>query len=128
MKTNKNLVYADDCYQVMGLVFKVFKEIGFGHKENVYQKALAKEFEDNCIDFQEQLRCKLKYKDKEIGLYILDFLVFNKIVIEIKQRKYISAKDIDQLYRYLKATNLKLGLIITFTKEGAKCKRVINLR
>jgi GxxExxY protein len=63
-----------------------------------------------------------------LGVYILDFLVFEKIIIELKQKSFISAKDIDQLYKYLRATNLKLGLIVTFTKEGAKCKRVVNLK
>jgi GxxExxY protein len=74
------------------------------------------------------LRCKLKYKEKELGIYIFDFLVFDKIVVEIKQKKVILSRDIDQLYKYLKAMNLKLGIIITFTKEGAKFKRVVNLK
>jgi GxxExxY protein len=128
MKTNKDLIYADECYQLMGIIFKVFKRLGFGHKESFYQKALAEEFKDNNIDFKEQLRCKIKYKNKELGTYILDFLVFGKIVIELKQKNFISPKDIDQLYKYLRATNLKLGLIVTFTREGAKCKRVVNLK
>ena len=112
----------------MGLVFKVSKELGFEHKESFYQKALAKEFEDNGIIFKEQLRCKLKYKEKELGIYIFNFLVFDKIVVEIKQKKVILSRDIDQLYKYLKAMNWKLGIIITFTKEGAKFKRVVNLK
>lgn len=128
MKTKKNLIYADECYQIMGLVFKVSKELGFGHKENYYQKALAKEFQDNGLKFKEQLRCKLKYKDRDLGIYILDFFIFNKIVIEIKQKKVISSKDIDQLYKYLRAMNLKLGIIITFSREGARFKRVVNLK
>lgn len=127
MKTKKDLIYAKECYQLMGLAFKVFKELGFGHKENFYQKSLANEFRSNNIDFVQQLRCKVKYKDEEVGLYILDFLVFNKIVIELKQKSFISSKDINQLYKYLRATNLKLGLIITFTKDGARCKRVVNI-
>ncbi len=101
--------------------------MGFGHKENIYQKALVKDFSENNIKFKEQLRCKLKYKDEDLGIYILDFLIFNKIVLEIKQRNFISSKDIKQLYRYLKATNLKLGIIITFTADGVRYKRVVNL-
>jgi GxxExxY protein len=112
----------------MGLAFKVYNDLGFGHRESFYQKALAREFKDNGIRFSEQLRCKLKYKEKELGLYILDFLIFNKIVLEIKQRNFISAKDIKQLYQYLKATKLKLGIIITFTRDGVKYKRVVNLK
>ncbi|MFZ2975003.1 MAG: GxxExxY protein [Candidatus Moraniibacteriota bacterium] len=127
METKNNLIYADECYQIMGIVFKVYNELGFGHKENYYQKALAEEFKNNKISFKEQLRCKLKYKDKDVGLYILDFLVFDRIILEIKQKNFISGKDIKQLYSYLKVMNLKLGLIITFTKDQVKYKRIVNL-
>jgi GxxExxY protein len=101
--------------------------LGFGHKESFFQKALAKIFRDNNIPFKEQVRCKLKYRGEELGIYIIDFVLYDKIVIEIKQRNFISNKDINQLYKYLRATNLKLGLIITFTSEGAKYKRVVNI-
>jgi len=127
MKTKSNLIYADECYQIMGIVFGVYNELGFGHKESVYQKAIACGFRNKGIDFKEQLRFKLKYKEEDIGLYILDFLVFNKIALEIKQKNFISGRDIKQLYRYLKALNLKLGIIITFTHEQVRYKRIVNL-
>ena len=127
IKTNKNLIYADECYEVMGLVFKVFNEVGYGHKENFYQKAIAEIFKENNIEFKEQLGCKVKFRGKDLGIYIFDFLVFGKIVLELKQRDFFSTKDIEQLLRYLKATNLKLGIIIHFTKNGIRYKRVPNL-
>jgi len=128
MKTKDNLIYADECYRIMGVVFKVFKELGFGHKESFFQKALARDFKDSGFEFKEQLRCKVKYKREDLGIYILDFLLFDKIILEIKQRNFISSKDINQLYKYLKATNLRLGIIITFTSEGVRYKRVVNLK
>lgn len=112
----------------MGLIFQVFNDLGYGHKENFYQKALVKTFLEYKIPFKEQLRCKLKYKGENLGLYIFDFLVFDKIVIEIKQKNYLSYKDIQQIYRYLKAANLKLGLIVTFTSKGVRYKRIVNLQ
>lgn len=111
----------------MGLIFEVFNELGYGHKESVYQKAIAKSFADDGIEFKEQLRYKLKYKGKELGIYIFDFLVFNNIIIELKQRDFFSSKDISQLYKYLKATGLKLGLIVHFTSKGIRYKRIVNL-
>jgi GxxExxY protein len=111
----------------MGVVFRVFKELGFGHKESFFQKALARDFKGNDFEFKEQLKCKVKYKGEDLGYYILDFLLFDKIILEIKQRNFISSKDIDQLYKYLKATKLKLGIIVTFTSEGVRYKRVVNL-
>jgi GxxExxY protein len=127
METKKNLIYADECYRIMGLIFQVFNDIGYGHKENFYQKALAKVFNTDNVPFREQLRCKLKYKGEDLGLYIFDFLVFDKIIIEIKQKNYLSYKDIQQVYKYLKAASLKLGLIVTFTSKGVKYKRIVNL-
>ena len=70
----------------------------------------------------------MRYGNKDLGIYALDFLVFGKIILELKQKSFISAKNIDQLYKFLRATNLKLGLIITFTRDGIEYKRVVNLR
>ena len=70
----------------------------------------------------------MRYGNKDLGIYVLDFLVFGKIILELKQKSFISAKNIDQLYKYLRATNLKLGLTITFTRDGIEYKRVVNLR
>jgi len=125
--TRKDIIYADECYKIMGLIFEMYNEIGYGHKENIYQKALAVAFKENKIEFQEQLMVNMTYKDKEIGKYFFDFLVDKKIILELKVRNYFSKKDIEQLYKYLKAANLKLGLIIHFTKDGVKYKRVVNL-
>lgn len=123
----KELIYAKECYQIMGIVFEVFNKLGYGHKENIYQKALAGDFLKNKMEFKEQLRCKVKYKDDDLGIYILDFLLLDKIILEIKQKNFISRRDISQLYRYLRATGLKLGIIITFSPDGVRYKRIVNL-
>ncbi|PIS29970.1 MAG: hypothetical protein COT41_03880 [Candidatus Portnoybacteria bacterium CG08_land_8_20_14_0_20_40_83] len=70
----------------------------------------------------------MNYKNKPIGIYYFDFLIDDKIVLEIKVRDYFSKKDITQLYSYLKAKNLKLGIIAHFTKTGVKFKRVANIK
>jgi len=125
--TRRDLIYADECYEVMGLIFGVFHAFGYGHKEKFYQKAIAQVFEKNNIDFREQVRAKVVFRGKEIGLYILDFVVFGKIAIELKQRNFFSPQDIKQLYAYLKATGFKLGLLVQFTSKGVQYKRIVNL-
>lgn len=127
MAGNK-LIYAKECYRIMGIIFDVFNELGYGHKETVYQKAIAKEFKDRKIDYKEQLKCRIKYKNEEVGFYVLDFLVFDKIVVELKQKDFLSHKDIEQIYKYLKATKLSLGLIVTFTSKGVRYKRIVNIK
>jgi len=62
-----------------------------------------------------------------VGNYFLDFVIENKIVLELKKCNRISQKHIEQVYAYLKATDLKLEIIANFTKEGVKFKRIVNL-
>jgi len=126
--TKRKLIYADECYKIIGIIFGVFNEIGCGYKESFYQKAIAKEFDKNKIEFKEQLRAKVKYRNEDLGILILDFLVMGKIVIELKQKRYFSQRDINQLYSYLRVTNLKLGLLVYFTKDGIRYKRIVNLK
>ncbi len=128
VKTKKDLIYAEECYKIIGIIFGVFNEVGYGYKESFYQKAIAKAFKENGIDFKEQLRANVKFRNEDLGLLVLDFLVFDKIVVELKQKNYFSQRDISQLYSYLKATDLKLGLLVYFTKSGVRYKRIVNLR
>jgi GxxExxY protein len=121
------VIYPELSYKVVGILFDVWNTVGYGHKENFYQRAIAGELENKKIIFKEQAGVKVKYKGKELGIYFLDFLIDNKLILEIKKREYFSKKDIDQLYTYLKAMNLKLGIIAHFTKSGVKFKRVLNL-
>jgi len=123
----RDLVYASECYQIVGIIFRVFNDVGYGYKENYYQKAIARAFKQENIPFREQLRARVKFKEDDLGILILDFLVFGKIVIELKQKTHFSQRDINQLYSYLRATNLKLGLLIYFMKGGVRYKRVVNL-
>ena len=123
----KDLIYPELCYQVIGILFEVWTKLGFGHKENFYQNALAREIETLGLKIKKQLPAQISYKGKVVGIYYFDFLIEDKMVLEIKVRNYFSRKDIEQLYSYLKAKNLKLGIIAHFTKSGVKFKRIVNL-
>lgn len=127
-KINKNIIYAKECYEIMGIIFEVFNKLGYGHKEKVYQKAIAEKLKSNDVDFKEQAKVKLKIGEKDLGIYFLDFIVSGKIVVEIKQKNFFSTKDIKQLYSYLKVTGLKLGILVHFTQKGIQYKRIVNLK
>lgn len=124
----KDLVYPELCYQVMGVLFAVWTELGFGHKEKVYQSAVAEAFKQSKLKFQRELPAKIQFRGKPVGIYYFDFLIDDKIVLETKVRNYFSHKDIIQLYSYLKVKQLKLGIIAHFTRTGVKFKRVVNLQ
>ncbi len=123
----EDLVYPELCYQTLGILFEVWTDVGFGHKEKIYQKAVSNKFASRGISIKEQLPARLVYQNKPIGIYYFDFLVDEKIVLELKVRNYFSIKDIKQVYSYLKAQNLKLGIIAHFTNTGVKYKRVVNI-
>ncbi|HAT74029.1 MAG: hypothetical protein US30_C0008G0035 [Candidatus Moranbacteria bacterium GW2011_GWF2_36_839] len=127
-EVEKDIIYAKECYELIGFMYDVWNVIGYGHKEIFYQKAVAEIFRKNNKNFKEQLRLRVKMGEKELGIYILDFLYEDKIVIELKQGENFSRQDFNQIYAYLKATNLKLGLLIHFTRTGIKFKRIVNLK
>lgn len=80
-----DVVYQEESYKIQGAVFEVYKELGCGFLENIYQEALAKEFLFRKIDFDEQKEINVFYKgDRLKQIYRPDFICYNKIIIELK--------------------------------------------
>lgn len=123
----KDIVYPELSYQILGVLFDVWLRVGSGHKERFYQRATAEGFKISGLNFGEQVPTKIYYHDKVIGIYYFDFLIDEKIILELKVRDYFSKNDISQIYSYLKASNLKLGLLAHFTRNGVRFKRIVNL-
>jgi len=121
------LLYKDECYSIQGAAFEVYNEMGNGFLEAVYQECLEKEFTDREIMFNAQPELQIQFKDKPlVKKYIPDFICYNKIIVEIKGVREISNEHIAQVINYLKATGLKLGLIINFgSYPKVQIKRVI---
>jgi GxxExxY protein len=123
----KDLVYPELSYQILGILFEVFRQFGFGYQEKYYQRVVALELSRCHIPFKKEVPVIVKYKGEKIGKYFFDFLVDEKIVLELKKNNHFSLRHIDQVFAYLKAAYLKLGIIANFTKEGIKFKRIVNL-
>jgi len=86
----KDLVYPELSYQVMGVLFEVWKELGYGHKEKFYQKAVSQGLKEKDFKFDEQVPAQLLFKNQVVGSYFFDFLIENKVVLEIKAKNYFS--------------------------------------
>ena len=127
MSANK-IVYHDLSYRLVGLMFKVYNNLGYGLQEKYYQRAFREELEKTGLIYQRELSCPINYNGKNIGRYYLDFLIENKIVIELKVARDFYARHLKQVLSYLKKTKLKLGIVAIFTSEGLKYKRVLNIR
>src|SRR4030042_3218857 len=122
----EDLLYPELSYKIVGCAFDIYNELGGGHLEKYYQNALREAFLKNNIKFQEQIGFPISYNSKIIGRKILDFLIDDKIIVEIKRGNRFSKSHIDQVLEYLKMNNLKLALLINFGNEGVAFKRIIN--
>ena len=110
-----NILYRDECYKVQGAIFEVYREMGSGFLEAVYQECLKREFHKQGIPASAQKELILHYKGEPLEQkYIPDFICFEKLIVEIKAVKEISPEHRAQLFNYLKATGLRLGLLVNF--------------
>lgn len=111
-------------YAVIGAAIEVHSELGPGHAESVYEKALCIELTSRGIPFTHQLRYAMIYKGHEVGEGRLDLLVGALLVVEIKACESLAPLHTSQVIAYLKATNKQLALLINFNvrrlKEGIK--------
>jgi GxxExxY protein len=123
----KDLVHPELSYKIIGSLYEIYNELGYGYKEIYYQRALAKNFKSKGLPFKEQVPAKIKYQEEDIGKIYLDFLVEEKIILEIKRTGRFLKEEIAQVHGYLKATGLKLGIIAHFTRKDIKFKRILNL-
>jgi GxxExxY protein len=123
----QDLLYPDLSYKIIGCAFDVFNEIGPGHLEKVYQRAMAIALKNKNLNYREQAPHSVSFSGERIGRGYFDFLVEEKIVVEIKRGKFYLADELDQVTEYLKMSHQKLAIIIRFTPNGVRSKRVVNI-
>ncbi len=109
------ITYKEESYRIMGACFEVYKELGCGFLEEVYQEALEIELDLQGIPFRSQAGLKLRYKDHVLKKeYVPDFICFDKVILEIKAMKDLDDAHRAQVHNYLKATGYRLGLLVNF--------------
>ena len=122
-----DLIYPELSYKIIGILFDVYNQLGYGYQEKYYEKAVATSLKLARLNYKEQFLVPLKFKGEKIGNYFLYFLVDDKIVLELKRGERVAKSNIDQIYAYLKAMNLKLGILAQFTPSGIKFRRILNI-
>ncbi len=123
----QDLVHPELSYKIVGCAFDVFNVIGGGHHEKVYQRALKKALTDAGIKNKEQIYYPLRYKGELVGKHYFDFLIEDKVLVEIKKGNRYSKSHIDQVLEYLRLGGLKLAIIINFATDGVDTKRIVRL-
>lgn len=123
----EDLVYPELCYQIIGILFEVYNQLGYGHSEKTYQKAIAIASRKTGIMFKEQIYFPLMFKGEKIETNYFDFLIEEKLVLEIKKGDRFVKAHIEQLYQYLVTSNLKLGILAYFAPRNLHYKRIVNV-
>lgn len=127
MSTNdKNYLLKDECYKVIGCAMKVHSELGCGFLEPVYQEALAIELEESGVPFLKEKVLDITYSGRILKKkYVADFVCYDQIVLELKAKEALAPEHTSQVINYLKATGLKIGLLLNFGSPKLQYKRVI---
>jgi GxxExxY protein len=112
--------------RIIGAAIKVHKELGPGYLEQIYEEALKLELIENGLRFEYQKEIKIKYLDVLVGTHRLDLIVEDEIIVELKAVKELADIHFAQIRSYLRATGLKIGLLINFAKPTLEVKRVVN--
>jgi len=124
-KSVVELLHKDLTYAIIGAAMEVHRVLGAGFVESVYEAALAHEFELRGISYQRQARLRVDYKEVVAGEFRADFLVDDKVVVELKAIKTLTNGDEAQLLNYLKATGYRVGLLLNFGATSLEHKRRI---
>lgn len=112
---HEKILFKDESYAIQGAVFEVYREMGCGFLEAVYQECLENELSARNIPYQAQVELRLIYKGQPLSqTYRPDFVCYGGIIIEIKAVKELAPEHEAQLLNYLKATGMKLGLLVNF--------------
>ena len=110
-----DLIFKEETYSIRGAIFEVYKEMGSGFLEAVYQECLEKELSLMGIPFVSQPELILHYKGARLQhTYRPDLICYDKIILELKAVKEIAPEHKSQIINYLKITNMRLGLLVNF--------------
>jgi len=122
------LIYKDLSYKIIGIIFEVFNELGYGYQEKYYQRAIALALGRKKLKYIKEKEVKLTFRDHPIGKYFIDFVIENKVVLELKVANEFYSQDTKQVLGYLKSSGLQLGILALITKDDVRYKRLVNIR
>ena len=120
-----SLLHGEITEQIIGATFDVYRELGYGYLEKVYQRAMVVELKLRRLKAIMEAEIEVYYKQQPVGTYRSDLLVNDTVIAELKVAPKINDRDQAQLINLLKATQTQVGLLINFGKEKAEFKRLV---
>ena len=112
-------------HEIIGASFEVHKTLGYGFLEKVYQRALQIELQGRGLDAKREHPLKVNYKGHNVGDYFADLIVSGSVLVELKVAPEYSKKDEAQLLNELKATSLRVGILVNFGRAKVQYKRMV---
>ena len=122
---DKEIIYKDLSYEIIGVAMEVHRELGNGFLEKVYENALMVLLNERGIKAEQQKEIKVYFRGAIIGNYIADILIEDSIIVELKTVERIVDIHRAQVMNYLKATRLKLAMIINFKNKSLEYERIV---
>lgn len=122
-----DLIYKEESYRIIGACMKVHQELGHGFLEPVYQEGVTIQFKQDGITYEREKELLIYFKGIELEKkYVADFIVFGKIILELKALSKLTPDHEAQVLNYLKATKFRLGLLVNFGQPKLAYKRLVN--
>jgi GxxExxY protein len=121
----EKIIYKDLSYKIIGLAMQVHTELGYGFLEKVYENSLMILLRENRIKSEAQVPVKVIFHSRIVGDYIADILVEDAIILELKAQEKISEVHKAQTLNYLKATELKLAILLNFGRKRLESERLV---
>jgi len=121
----KDFLYEEESYKIRGAAFEVWKTFRGIFKEKIVDRALKRELENRGLKVENQKKINIYYKDEKVGIYVPDFVINDKILIEIKAKSFLTKEDERQFWYYLMGSQYRLGFLINFGSEKLEIRRRI---
>jgi len=123
----EDFLYKDLSYKIIGIIYQAKKNYGLGHKEVLYQRALAELFNKEKIEYEKEKRIEIYSPEtgKIICYYQPDFLIEDKIIVELKAKEVVTKSDRDRMYSYLRNSKFELGLFVNYGSSDVEIKRIV---
>jgi GxxExxY protein len=119
------LLHREITEQIIGAAFEVYRVLGYGFLEKVYQRALQVELQLRGLKAELESKIKVRYKDATVGDYQADLFVQDSVIVELKVARDYQPADEPQLLNELKATGIQVGLLINFGRTKVEFKRLV---
>ncbi len=126
---DKDYFLQEETYKIRGCLLNVHSGLGCGFLEKVYQEAIEIELKRSGIPYQREAKLAIQYRGQTLSQeYVADFICYDKIIIEVKAVSVINEMHRAQVFNYLKATNMDLGLLANFGEKSLNVERLFNYR